>query len=107
MKISDNKKKQILMLREEGLSYPKIAKETRVSRSSVMKIIKEKTDSIPKVLDAWIYKICPNPNIVLIHFGDKYKWAKCVVKAGGHHHPSKPLKVREVDTTDEELYRQF
>lgn len=106
MKISDSKRKRILMLREEGLSYPKIAQETKVSRSSVMKIIKEKKDSMPKVLDAWIYKICPNPNIVLIHFGDKFKWAKCVVRAGKYNQPNKPLQVRKVDTTDEELYRQ-
>jgi predicted transcriptional regulator len=106
MKISDGKKKRILMLREEGLSYDKISKEVKVSRTSVIKIIKNEEAIQPQAQDAWVYKICPNPRIILIHFGNKEKWAKCVVKAGLFNVPGKPLQVKKVETTDEELYRQ-
>ena len=94
------------MLREEGLSYDKIAKETKVSRTSVIKIIKSEDVTENEILDAWVYKICPNPRVIMIHFGSKQKWAKCVVKAGVFNTPGKPLKAKKVDTTDEELYRQ-
>jgi DNA-binding XRE family transcriptional regulator len=107
MKISDSKKKRILMLREEGLSYDKIAKEVKVSRTSVINIIKFEETILPKPRQAWVYKICPNPRVILIHFGDKAKWAKCVVKAGIFNTPGKPLQVKKVETTDEELYRQI
>ena len=106
MKISDNKKKRVLMLREEGLSYDKIAKEVKISRSSVIKIVKDSTNHVAKVYDAWVYKLCPNPRIILIHFGEKEKWAKCVVKAGKYNLPNKPILAKKVETTDEELYRQ-
>ena len=106
MKITDGKKKRILMLREEGLSYDKIAKEVKVSRSSVIKIVKESTNHVAKVYEAWVYKVCPNPRIILIHFGDKKNWAKCVVKAGKYNLPNKPILAKKVETTDEELYRQ-
>ena len=40
-RISDQKKTKVLELRATGLSYDKIAKETKVSRSSVIKIIRQ------------------------------------------------------------------
>ena len=43
-------------------------------------------------MDAWVYKICPNLRVILIHFGDKQK-AKCVVKAGAFNIPNKPSKL--------------
>lgn len=106
MKISDKKKKSIFMLREEGLSYEKIAKQTKVSRSSVVNILKKELTKEPQPLDAWVYKICPNPRVIFIHFGSKERWSKCVVKAGLFNAPGKPLKVMKVETSDEELYRQ-
>ena len=106
MKISGSKIKRVLMLREDGLSYDKIAKDVKISRSSVIKIVKAQNHIIPKPIEAWVYKLCPNPRIILIHFGDKEKRAKCVVKAGVFNRPDKPILVKNVDTTDEELYRQ-
>ena len=107
MKISGSKIKRVLTLREEGLSYDKIAKEVKVSSSSVIKIIKTDEKVTPREIKAWVYKLCPNPRVILIHFGNKEKWAKCVVKAGVFNLPNKPLIVTKVDTTDEELYRQI
>lgn len=106
MKITGTKIEKVLALRKEGLSYDKIAKQTKISRSSVIKIVKTEKKDEDRVIDAWVYKDCPNPRLILIHFGDKEKWAKCVVKAGRYNLQGKPLQVRKIETTDEELYRQ-
>ena len=105
MKISDRKKKRIWMLREEGCPIQN-SKGDKRSVASVIKIIKFEESISAKVLSAWVYKIMPKSENILIHFGDKEKWAKCVVKAGIFNTPGKPLKVKKVETTDEELYRQ-
>ena len=79
MKISDQKKAKVLELRATGLSYDKIAKE-KVSRSSVIKIIKSKeradikegmirqsTDNpLPDdTIDAKVKKPCINPRLII------------------------------------------
>ena len=57
-------------------------------------------------MEAWIFKLCPNPRVIFIHFGDKDKWAKCVVRAEKNHRQNMKIEVKRVETTDEELYRQ-
>lgn len=52
---------KVLALRKEGLSYDKIAKQTKISRSSVIKIVKTEKKDEDRVIDAWVYKDCPNP----------------------------------------------
>ena len=100
MKISGTKIEKIQKLRSEGKSYAEIAKQTKVSRSSVMNIIKRQKKDEDSITDAWIYKTCPNPRLVLIHFGDKSNWAKCVVKAGAYNIPNKPLRETKIKTKE-------
>lgn len=107
VKISGTKIEKIQKLRSEGKSYAEIAKQTKVSRSSVINIIKRQKKDEDSITNAWVYKTCPNPRLVLIHFGDKSKWAKCVVKAGAYNIPNKSLRVTKIKTTDEDLYRQL
>ena len=105
MKITQEIKNQVLAKREQGFSYAKIVKATGISRSSVINIIKQhQVEDHP--IEAKVLKPCPNPRIILIYFGDKKEnFAKCVVRAGMNYPPGKPLTVKKVDTSEEELYR--
>ena len=109
-KISQATKTKVHELRDTGLSYAKIAKEAKISASSVIKILKEQpTVEQPKEeqpIEAKILKPCPNPRIILIYFNnDKADFAKCVVRAGLNYPAGKPLLVKKVETTNEKLYR--
>ena len=105
MKITDEIKEQVLANREQGFSYAKIAKATGISRSSVITIIKDhQIKDLP--IHAKVLKICPNPRIILIYFGDqKENFAKCVIRAGMNYPQGKSLEVKKVDTSAEPLYR--
>jgi hypothetical protein len=107
MKISDRKKQSILEKRNLGFSFTRIAKETKISRSSVIKIIKDSAEQ-PKdgVIEAKILRSCPNPRIIYIYFnGDKADFAKCVVRAGLNYPANKLIRVKPIETSDEKLYK--
>jgi intein-encoded DNA endonuclease-like protein len=105
MKITEEIKKDILEKRNQGFSYARIVKETGVSRTSVIKIVKDhQIQDLP--VEAKVLKICPNPRVILIYFGDrKENFAKCVVRAGMNYPAGKVLEVKKVDTSAEKLYR--
>ena len=104
MKITPEVRQQVVQLRAEGLSYPKIGKKVNLSVTSVTKIVKEhKVQNEP--IEAKILKTCPNPRIILIYFGEKENHAKCVVRAGLNYPPDKTIMVRPVETSEEPLYR--
>jgi intein-encoded DNA endonuclease-like protein len=104
-KISDETKNKILELRSEGLSYAQIVKAVGISRTSVIKIIKNNqvTDS---PIEAKVKKPCPNPRLIIIYFNDVVEDdAKCVVRPGMNYPRGKTLLVRKVETSEEPLYR--
>ena len=105
MKITDKKKQTILEKRNQGLSYNQIAKETKVSRSSVIKIVKDHAvQDLP--IEARVLKHCPNPRIVMIYFGDdKTNFSKCVVRTDLNYPVGKSIQVKRVETSKEPLYR--
>jgi intein-encoded DNA endonuclease-like protein len=105
MKITEEIKKDILEKRNQGFSYARIVKETGVSRTSVIKIVKDhQIQDLP--VEAKVLKGCPNPRIILIYFGDqKENFAKCVVRSGMNYPAGKVLQVKKVDTSAEPLYR--
>lgn len=107
MKISGNKIEKVLKLRADGVSNVKIAKDLKISTSSVGRILKADKKLKTEEIDAWVYKLCPNPRIIFIHFGDFDNIAKCVVGSNANHFLDKPLKVRRIETTNEELFRQI
>jgi intein-encoded DNA endonuclease-like protein len=101
MKITEEIKKDILEKRNLGFSYARIAKETKVSRSTVIKVLKE-----DRTLEVKVLKQCPNPRIIFIYFdGDKSNFAKCVVRPGSNHPANKTLLVKKIETSNEPLYR--
>ena len=110
MKISQATKTKVHELRDNGLSYAKIAKEAKISTSSVIKVLKEQpTVEQPmkeQPIEAKILKPCLNPRIILIYFNnDKTDFAKCVVKVGLNYPVGKTLLVKPIETTNERLFR--
>lgn len=105
MKITEEVRDQVNELRISGLSYSKIAKATGISRSSVIKIVKEfKIKNEP--IKARVRKTFPNPRIIEIFFGeDKLNSAKCIVRAEIDYRFGQPLMVKEVEMSDEPLFR--
>jgi len=109
-KITPKKQQQIIDCWEDGLSYTKVAKATKVSVSSVRKVVSEHKETNEQSYDYPIYaqilKPCPNPRIIMIYFeGDKKNFAKCVVRAGLNYPAGKTIQVKKVETTNDELYR--
>ena len=112
MKITDKVREKVIQLRAEGLSYPKIGKQVKLSVTSVSKIVKEhqppeEPDSgHDEFVEAKILKTCPNPRIILVYFNnDKSDFAKCVVRAGLNYPRDKVMTVKRVDESDERIYR--
>lgn len=109
-KITPKKRQQIIDHWKDGLSYTKVAKATKVSLSTARKVISEHKQTTEPTLDypikAQILKPCFNPRIIMIYFNrDKTNFAKCVVKAGLNYPTGKPILVKKVETTNDELYR--
>ena len=107
MKISGDKIDKVIKLKADGITNAKISKDLGISISSVGRILKADQKLNGEELKAWVYKLCPNPRIIFIHFGDFDNVAKCVVRANGNHFLDKPLKVKRIDTSDEELFREI
>jgi hypothetical protein len=104
MKITDKVREQVVALRAEGLSYPKIGKKVGLSVTSVTKIVKEHQVSNDP-LEAKILKPCINPRLIMIYFGERENFAKCVVRPGMNYPQDKPIQVRRVEESVEPLYR--
>ena len=104
MKITPEKREQVVRLRAEGLSYPKIGKEVGLSVTSVTNIVKEHRLA-NEPIEARVLKTCPNPRIILVWFGTKENFAKCVVRPGLNWPPDKPILVKRVEESKEPLFR--
>jgi hypothetical protein len=109
-KITPKKRQQIIDCWKDGMSYTKVAKATKVSLSTARKVVSEHKQQQEPIFDypikAQILKPCINPRIIMIYFeGDKSNFAKCVVKAGLNHPAGKPILVKKVETTNDQLYR--
>ena len=105
MKITEKIKEQVLEHRSQGVSFSRIAKETGISRSSVVRIVKD-NPAEDEVIEAKVLKYCPNPRILMIYFkGDWSNFAKCVVRPGINYQIGKTLEVKKVETSEEPLYR--
>ena len=107
MKISGDKIDKVIKLKADGITNAKISKDLGISISSVGRILKADQKLNGEELKAWVYKLCPNPRIIFIHFGDFDNVAKCVVRANNNHFLDKPLKVKRIETSDEELFREI
>lgn len=122
MKITPAIKNKVLQLRGEGTSYGNIAKATKISKASVINIIKARQQQsevtegtirqsnenplLPRgTVEAKILKPCVNPRLIMIYFGEPENIAKCVVKPGMNYRRDKTIKVQRVEFNEETIYR--
>tara|TARA_R110002110_G_C13395651_1_gene712320 strand:- start:1226 stop:1567 length:342 start_codon:yes stop_codon:yes gene_type:complete len=106
-KWSQEQRDQIVRLRLAGKSWPKIAKETGVPKSTVIGIWKEHSTEpeppkLKQIIQARVLKLVPNPRLMLIYFEDREGVARCVKKPESNHPPKSLILVKKVD---DDLYR--
>jgi len=103
-RIPESTRKKAAELRREGLSYAKIAKRTKISMTSVIKIIKE--DQVQNdPVEAQVKKMCPNPRLMIIYFGQIENDAKCIIRQNDNYPLDSSVMVKRVLESEEPLYR--
>ena len=104
MKITDEIKDQVLANREQGFVMQRSRKRPALAGRQCHDHQGPSDQDLP--IQAKVLKVCPNPRIILIYFGDrKENFAKCVVRAGMNYPQGKSLEVKKVDTSVKPLYR--
>ena len=105
---------QVVLMRETGTSWPKIAKATGIPRSTCISIFQRESRVIkepepepvepPKdgVEEAFVLKHVPNPRLMLIAFPDREGFARCVKRAEENRPIKSKLFVKRVE---DDLYR--
>ena len=113
-KVMPGHRKQIVLLRQAGETWPKIAKAVGFSRSTVQKVYKEeqaKEEEIPVVEEvkprhekARVLSMVPNPRLMRIYFEDREEIGICVKRPQDNHPPKSQILVKKVEG-EEKLYR--
>lgn len=112
-KVMPRHRNQIVLLREAGETWPKIAKAVGFSRSTVQKVYKEEQakQEIPvveEVKPAWenarVLSMVPNPRLMRIYFEDREEIGICVKRPQDNHPPKSQILVKKVEG-EEKLYR--
>lgn len=112
-KVMPGHRNQIVLLRQAGETWPKIAKAVGFSRATVQKVYKEEKekeelpvieDVKPKYEKARVLSMVPNPRLMRIYFEDRGEIAICVKRPQDNHPPKSQLLVKKVEG-EEKLYR--
>ena len=112
-KVMPRHRNQIVLLRQAGETWPKIAKAVGFSRSTVQKVYKEelaKEDppEVEEVVPAWeqarVLSMVPNPRLMRIYFEDREEVGICVKRPQDNHPPKSQILVKKVEG-EEKLYR--
>jgi predicted transcriptional regulator len=112
-KVMPGHRNQIVLLRQAGETWPKIAKAVGFSRATVQKVYKEEKekeelpvieDTKPKYEKARVLSMVPNPRLMRIYFEDREEIAICVKRPQDNHPPKSQLLVKKVEG-EEKLYR--
>ena len=104
MKITEEVREQVVALRAEGLSYAKIVKKVGLGVTSIKKIVKEH-QLVNDPIEAKVLKPCINPRLILVYFGKRENFAKCIIRPGLNYPRDKAIQVKRVQTSEEPLYR--
>ena len=102
-KLTPEKKEEILKLRGEGLGYQRIGKAVGLSKSTVIRFLKQAPAvEPPGPIAARILKPFPNPRIMAIYFGERKeeKYGKVVVKPFLNYPPNSKINVLPVEGED-------
>lgn len=104
-------KDQVVILRKTGMSWPKIAKQLGISRSSCQRIFSQESDGVAElpppedeVIRARVLKLVPNPRLMLIYFDDREGIARCVKRTEDNRPPKSEVYVKKIEGEDD-LYR--
>ena len=112
-KVMPGHRNQIVLLRQAGETWPKIAKAVGFSRATVQKVYKEEVaKEAPPVIEetkpqwekARVLSMVPNPRLMRIYFEDRDVIGVCVKKPNYNHPPKSEIIVKKVDG-EEKLYR--
>jgi hypothetical protein len=112
-KVMPGHRNQIVLLRQAGETWPKIAKAVGFSRATVQKVYKEEVaKEAPPVIEetkpqwekARVLSMVPNPRLMRIYFEDRDEIGVCVKKPNYNHPPKSEIIVKKVDG-EEKLYR--
>ena len=112
-KVMPGHRNQIVLLRQAGETWPKIAKAVGFSRATVQKVYKEEVaKEAPPVIEetkpqwekARVLSMVPNPRLMRIYFEDRDEIGVCVKKPNYNHPPKSEIIVKKVEG-EEKLYR--
>jgi hypothetical protein len=112
-KVMPRHRNQIVLLREAGETWPKIAKAVGFSRATVQRVYKEEKekeelpvieDTKPKYEKARVLSMVPNPRLMRIYFEDREGIGICVKRPQDNHPPKSQILVKKVEG-EEKLYR--
>jgi hypothetical protein len=113
VQISKAVREQIVMARNSGMSWPKVAELAGCARSTVQRIYKQ--DSKPVVSleevkktvveEARVLKMVPNVRMMLIYFEHKEGIGRCIKRPNDNHPPKSMVLVRKIEGEDD-LYRK-
>ena len=112
-KVMPGHRNQIVILRELGETWPKIAKVVGFSRATVQKVYKEEVakeappvikEEKPRYEKARVLSMVPNPRLMRIYFENRDEIGVCVKRPQDNHPPKSQIIVKKVEG-NEELYR--
>jgi len=114
VQISKAVRQQIVMARNSGMSWPKVAELAGCARSTVQRIYKqdskpvvplEEVKKIMEIEEARVLKMVPNVRMMLIYFEHKEGIGRCIKRPNDNHPPKSMVLVRKVEGEDD-LYRK-
>lgn len=107
-------RQQIVMARNSGMSWPKVAELAGCARSTAQRIYKEESKTVVpleevkktvEIEEARVLKMVPNVRMMLIYFEHKEGIGRCIKRPSDNHPPKSMVLVRKVEGEDD-LYRK-
>ena len=112
-KVMPGHREEIVRLRNDGNTWPQVAKLVGFSRATVQKVYKEELakeappvieEKTPRHEKARVLSMVPNPRLMRIYFEDREGVGICVKRPQDNHPPKSQILVKKVDG-EEKLYR--
>ena len=114
VQISKAVRQQIVMARNSGMSWPKVAELAGCARSTVQRIYKQESKPVVsleevkktvEIEEARVLKMVPNVRMMLIYFEHKEGIGRCIKRPNDNHPPKSMVLVRKIEEEDD-LYRK-
>jgi len=107
-------RQQIVLARNSGMSWPKVAELAGCARSTVQRIYKEEVKPVVpleevkktvEIEEARVLKMVPNVRLMLIYFEHREGIARCIKRPNDNHPLKSMVLVRRIEGEDD-LYRK-